>query len=178
MFLFVTFLFHKLASPEFVGSCILVRGIVNFHISYQILKITKLTIQKDKIYLKFALLRAAVGILNTYLCVLAVVYLDLNHVVTLFNTSPVFGFVLGYYFMGDVYSHERLLCTFGAVFGVILVTNPHFIYLDFSTKEAKYENFYLGCFIAISGGFLKAIVWILVKKISSSSLYNTMLIFE
>ena len=178
MFGFFGVLFSKVSHPESVNSFILIRGLVNCQLSYQIMKTGKVPLKKDQPYLKLTLLRSFFGIACTYTFVMGVQMLDLNHFTSLFNTSPIFTFIFGYYLMGEIYSHSRLICTLVSVIGVILVVNPHFIYLDFSFKEEKYENFYTGCFLAILSAFLKAIIWVLIKKISAASPFNTMLIFE
>ena len=175
---FFSIALNKLSKPVSISSFMVIRALINSHISYQVLKATHVEFKSTKSYLLMTALRTFIGVLCTYVYVKGIAYLELNHFYSLVNTQPIFTFWLGYYFMGEVYRHDRLICSILAVLGVTLVVNPEYFYLDFSDKDERYENFKIGVSLALFGAFLKAVILIVVKNISKSSPYKTMLFFE
>lgn len=175
---FLAIALNKLSNPISISSFLLVRALINSQISYNILKATKVEFRTPKNYLVLILLRAFIGLVCSYVYVVGIGYLELNHFYSLVNTQPFFTFWLGYYFSGEVYRLDRLICSILAVLGVTLVVNPQYFYFDFAEKDERYENFKLGVFFALLGAFLKALILIVVKNISKLSPYKTMLFFE
>lgn len=175
---FLSLFFNKIANPTSVSSFLIIRSIVNAQISYFILRATKGGIKSGTTFLKTIFLRTFFGLLAGFCIVLTVRFLDMNHFYSLFNTQPIFTFWLGFFVLNESYAHDRFVCTVLVVIGVILVVNPKYLFFDFSDKEEKYENFQIGVFLALLGAFLKGIVLIYVKKMSSESPYKIMLYFE
>jgi len=175
---FLSFATNKLSNPSNVCSFLIVRSILNGWISQRVLVDTGGKFTSTRSYVFLAISRSAIGVTCAFAYVQAITYLDLNHFYSFINTQPIFTFWLALCFMGEIYSHDQFACTILTVLGVALVVNPAYIYFDFSDPQERYDHFFIGSLIALSGAFLKAIILIIVKKLSGESPYKTMAFFE
>lgn len=169
---------NKLSQPIQFSSFMIVRSALNAQISAKVLFATGGKMVSAPSYLRTIVLRCFMGVACAYLYIQGISFLELNHFYSLVNTQPIFTFWLGYFLMGETYSHDRFVCTILAVLGVILVVNPDYFYFRFADSHERYENFYAGILTALGAAFLKAIILILIKQLSGESPYKTMLWFE
>lgn len=178
VFSFASIATNKISNPANLSSFLVVRAMINSAICHRLLVDTGGSYASPRRYIGLVLIRSAIGCVAAFLYTAGIAYLELNHFYSVVNTQPVFTFWMALLFMGEAYSNDRFLCSLLAVLGVVFIVNPNYISLDFSDPRERYENFYMGIIIALSAAFLKAIILVLVKKLSGASPYKTMVFFE
>ena len=88
---------------------------------------------------------------------------DVSSVVPWFLTIPVFGYVLGYIFLGETLSGRELIGAFVILAGVLLIS------IDFSGRKSKFK--WLSALYMLSACFLIAVAGVIFKYVTVGENY-------
>jgi drug/metabolite transporter (DMT)-like permease len=94
--------------------------------------------------------------------------------VVLYFTQPISAAVVSYIFNGESLSPLQIISIFFAMFGVIVLTNPTFVFPFLSPEDAigynksDYPNFNLGVFFALFGSVMSGFAYLCMRKLGTT----------
>ena len=178
VFGFFGVVFSKLAKSTNVNTTIFLRALITVNISYRIVQSVGIPTIGKRDFIKRISLRSIIGTVITYLFQKGLTYLSLKEFLTLFNTQPIFTFWLSFYFLGERYRNDKLICTILTILGVALVINPNYLNLDFTNDAIRDNTFYIGVVMVLIAAVLKAMVFIIIRTINTTSPFLNLLYFD
>jgi drug/metabolite transporter (DMT)-like permease len=123
---------------------------------------------------KFVLLRALFGFCSSAAFFLAIEYLPLSMAVSLYFTSPILTAIVCYFALGEKLARLEIIGIFSAMFGVILMTSPEFLYepeiktyprLKHYDENTEKYDYTFGFMWAMIGSLTNAFVFLVCRKI-------------
>lgn len=94
--------------------------------------------------------------------------------VVLYFTQPISAAVVSYIFNGESLSPLQIISIFFAMFGVIVLTNPTFVFPFLSEEDAigysksDYPHFNLGVFFALFGSVMSGFAYLCMRKLGTT----------
>jgi transporter family protein len=170
IFLFTNPALVKYAKETNTFNVMFIRGLVIVFFSYYALKIRSKPITSiGKVVIYKLLLRGLVGSFSFFLFFWALNIVSMQVSLALYQTNPVFTYLLAVVFLGEKLTLKKSLCIFGMVFAFMLIVNPNLLFLNFKTDPNTENPLYLTAIAAlIFVAFLAAVVNILLKSMKEN----------